>query len=314
MEQASYHSMPANYLFDKFANARSFHSNYNTNLPSNFSSHSAVPTSLRSFHANSHLVNHYSNHMYNTPATSWTSTVPPPPPPSPPVNPTLIWPSRTQHSYSPLPSGQSTTIIWPSTSKQNSCTEVVETPDEVKDDTGSQCKTKIKNLTDEYKKVSDSNKRSGNSRQTFNYYEEIDEILGTRDSTEPKFVAEVGSEVPRDSSSSSTEVGTDGEINDESNKDKEPDIDVDIEETASISTGKRNRSERKVEKKRSRQRREKSNSGSDDLDVLTAYLEDSEKREREFFLCLAAMDREREERQQENNMKMMAEIAKILKG
>ena len=58
--------------------------------------------------------------------------------------------------------------------------------------TAAQCKAKIKNLEDEYKRVKDHNNKSGNDRETFTYYEELNEILGCRAKITPKTVVECG--------------------------------------------------------------------------------------------------------------------------
>jgi len=60
--------------------------------------------------------------------------------------------------------------------------------------TASQCKGKIKNLEDEYKRVKDYNSKSGNNQETFTYYEELNEILGCRPKITPKTVIECGFE------------------------------------------------------------------------------------------------------------------------
>jgi len=59
--------------------------------------------------------------------------------------------------------------------------------------TASQCKGKIKNL-EKYKRVKDHNSKSGNNRETFTYYEELNEILGCRPKITPKTVIECGFE------------------------------------------------------------------------------------------------------------------------
>ena len=46
--------------------------------------------------------------------------------------------------------------------------------------TGTQCKARIKYLQDEY------NSRSGNNRESFEYYDEIDEVLGSKPNITPK--------------------------------------------------------------------------------------------------------------------------------
>ena len=52
--------------------------------------------------------------------------------------------------------------------------------------TGTQCKARIKYLQDEY------NSRSGNNRESFDYYDEIDEVLGSKPNITPKEAVECG--------------------------------------------------------------------------------------------------------------------------
>lgn len=58
--------------------------------------------------------------------------------------------------------------------------------------TGAQCKARIKYLQDEYKRVKDHNSRGGNNRETFEYFEDIDEVLGCKPNITPKRVLECG--------------------------------------------------------------------------------------------------------------------------
>lgn len=58
--------------------------------------------------------------------------------------------------------------------------------------TPQQCKTKIKNLEDDYKRVKDHNNKSGNDRITFPYFNDINEVLGCKPRITPKRVAECG--------------------------------------------------------------------------------------------------------------------------
>lgn len=58
--------------------------------------------------------------------------------------------------------------------------------------TGVQCKARIKYLQDEYKRVKDHNSRCGNDRETFEYLEEVDEVLGCKPNITPKRVLECG--------------------------------------------------------------------------------------------------------------------------
>ena len=71
--------------------------------------------------------------------------------------------------------------------------------------TGAQCKARMKYLPDKYKRVKDHNSRSGNNRETFNYSDEIDAVLGCKPNFAPKRVFECG--FSEDASSSSMETG-----------------------------------------------------------------------------------------------------------
>ena len=51
--------------------------------------------------------------------------------------------------------------------------------------TWEQCRVKIKNLTATYRKLRDSNRRSGRGRADFPFYSIIDGVLGTRPATQP---------------------------------------------------------------------------------------------------------------------------------
>ncbi|XP_044180033.1 uncharacterized protein LOC122961480 [Acropora millepora] len=85
--------------------------------------------------------------------------------------------------------------------------------------TAAQCKAKIKNLEDEYKRVKDHNSKSGNDRESFAYYEELNEILGCRAKITPKTIVECGfiddnSAIPGPSFEELSESGDDESIRD----------------------------------------------------------------------------------------------------
>ena len=63
----------------------------------------------------------------------------------------------------------------------------------------------MKYLQDEYKRVKDHNSRSGNNREIFDYFDEIDAVLGCKPNIAPKRVFECG--FSEDASSSSVETG-----------------------------------------------------------------------------------------------------------
>ena len=71
---------------------------------------------------------------------------------------------------------------------------------------------------------------------------------------------------------------------------------------------------RETTRKRTKKTTEAEDKESKTLNFLKDYLLESEKKDREFIMKLTQLDREREERGQEQMMEMMREIAKILKG
>ena len=70
-----------------------------------------------------------------------------------------------------------------------------------------QCKARIKYLQDEYKRVKDHNSQSGNDRETFEYFEEINQALGCKPNITPKHVLECG--LAADDTSAKTGDGED---------------------------------------------------------------------------------------------------------
>ena len=86
---------------------------------------------------------------------------------------------------------------------------------------GTQCKARIKYLQDEYKRVKDHNSRSGNSRESFEYYDEV----GSKPNITPKEVVESG--LAEDANA--TAVG-DAEASPESNIPADHESDTDLEQ------------------------------------------------------------------------------------
>ena len=91
--------------------------------------------------------------------------------------------------------------------------------------TGMQCKARIKYLKDKYKRVKDHNSRSGNNRESFEYYEEMDEVLGSKPNITPKEVVDCG--LVEDANA--TGVG-DSEASSESNIPADHESDTDLEQ------------------------------------------------------------------------------------
>lgn len=66
--------------------------------------------------------------------------------------------------------------------------------------TGEQCRTKVKKLRQEYKKIKDDHKETGNERKKWKFYDRINRILGNKPSVTPPVVVDT-----LDLSTSSTE-------------------------------------------------------------------------------------------------------------
>ena len=104
--------------------------------------------------------------------------------------------------------------------------------------TWQQCRVKIKNLTATYRKLRDSNRRSGRGRADFPYYSIIDGVLGTRpatqlvnllSSTSSNFAP--GLDRPGVSADDSEEATTDDEEDDEL-KDRKMEVGVGVPRVA----------------------------------------------------------------------------------
>ena len=174
--------------------------------------------------------------------------------------------------------------------------------------TGTQCKARIKYLQDEYKRVKDHNSRSGNNRETFEYYEEIDVVLGCKPNITPKSVLECGL-----AEDTSTEMG-DSEDSPPLNGQADPDdSDAELEqEFAKNLKGKTKRA-----KKTSRGKApvaEKLKALPDESNDLAQFLEKSQAKDHKLFERLAEKEAEQELKSQKLMFDTVKEIAKIFKA
>ena len=226
--------------------------------------------------------------------------------------------------------------------------------------TAAQCKAKIKNLEDEYKRVKDHNSKSGNDRESFAYYEELNEILGCRAKITPKTVVECGfiddnSAIPGPSFEELSESGDNESIRDgeeqtlseaffrrepaakkgkkcfatmpNSSKQKGPksaksaESDEDLTFSQSIffknkrrsdgnQTGEKATSATQPPAKKKKNRKTESSGNAE----YFAFLNESQKRDHEFFEKLAEKEAEREMKSQQMMFSMVKEVAKIFKG
>ncbi|XP_068695949.1 myb/SANT-like DNA-binding domain-containing protein 1 [Montipora foliosa] len=179
--------------------------------------------------------------------------------------------------------------------------------------TGTQCKAQMKSLQDEYKRVKDHNSRSGNNRETFDYFDEIDAVLGCKPNIAPKRVFECG--FSEDASSSSVETGDSADPPQSSDQgDQSSDVEFEKEFEKNLQgnskpSKKANKGKTSVTtKKRKALPSERSESN------LVDFLEKSQSKDHEFFERLAEKEAERELKSQKLMFDCVKEIAKIFKG
>ena len=132
--------------------------------------------------------------------------------------------------------------------------------------------------------MKDHNSRSGNDRETFEYFEEIDEVLGCKPNITPKRVLECG--LAADNTSAKTGEGEDspnaGPSIHESNEDQ---LEMEFEKT--LKPGQKRARARKGKKPAAK----KSSAETGDL---LEFLEKSQTKDHEFFERLAEREAERE--------------------
>ncbi|XP_065895990.1 myb/SANT-like DNA-binding domain-containing protein 7 [Dysidea avara] len=66
--------------------------------------------------------------------------------------------------------------------------------------TGPQCREKVKKLKGEYKKIKDGLKQTGNNRKTCKFFEELDEVMGTKPAIAPPVLLDTFSTLTTESS------------------------------------------------------------------------------------------------------------------
>ena len=74
--------------------------------------------------------------------------------------------------------------------------------------TGEQCRTKVKKLRQEYKKIKDNHNLMDRGRIEWKYFEKLDKILGTLPATRPQVLLEtLDSQLQNDPLSDKTDIG-----------------------------------------------------------------------------------------------------------
>lgn len=171
--------------------------------------------------------------------------------------------------------------------------------------TGQQCKSRFKALEDEYKRIKDHNSRSGNDHETFDYYEELDVLLGCQHNIKPRLVIESGlGETASSADSSIEDEEEEGEENNEVDAENDSSSVADQQKSRG-KTPKKPAGKGTTPKSKKRQRNE-----SD----LFEFLDESQKKDHEFFERLSKSEGERELKSQKKMLDTITAIAKIFKG
>ena len=194
--------------------------------------------------------------------------------------------------------------------------------------TGQQCKGRMKSIVFDYKTTKKRIIESGDDDRTCDYFDEVDEVLGKSfgssciDGTDTSPVLDQESE---------RALVTSGDNEDSNVSDEIVVVNIptstalNIDTTTGLTGGGSEVSEALPDQRELPQRREpprkknKRKAPADDeemstLRFLRSYVEESDRRDREFLLQMTQMDREREDRNYERTMKMMMEMAKVFKS
>lgn len=189
--------------------------------------------------------------------------------------------------------------------------------------TGQQCKGRMKSIVFDYRTAKKRINETGEIDRTCDYFDEIDAILG-------KSQEESSSEsTGRENSNNNTTLAVFKETEKSSANDDIVIVNIptslalNVDTTTGLgvlrSEANKSASEKRVLQHRReppKKRKKKASEDEEDFSTLAflkSYMEESDRRDREFLLQMMQMDREREERTYERTMKLMMEMAKAFK-
>lgn len=192
--------------------------------------------------------------------------------------------------------------------------------------TGQQCKGRIKSIVFDYKTTKKRISEPSEVERTCDYFEEIDTVLGKAHGGSAAEIMDPSTGVIQESDRA---VAVSGDNDDNSASDEivvvniptSSALNVDtatglgvtsVEANHAVAEGKESPQRKEPPKKR----KKKASADEEDISTirfLKSYMEESDRRDREFLLQMAQMDREREDRNYERTMKMMMEVAKVFK-
>ena len=190
---------------------------------------------------------------------------------------------------------------------------------------GQQCKGRMKSIVFDYKTTKKRILESGDDDRTCDYFDEVDEVLGKTFGNSSLDVTDAGPAVTQENERA---LVTSGE-NEDSNASDEMvvvniptsaalNVDTTTGMTGAVSQALPDQREitqrREPPKKRNKRKAPVEDEDMSTLRFLRSYMEESDRRDREFLLQMTQMDREREDRNFERTMKMMMEVAKVFKS
>lgn len=189
--------------------------------------------------------------------------------------------------------------------------------------TGQQCKGRMKSVVFDYRTAKKRISETGEIDRTCDYFDEIDAILGK--SQEESSSESTGCE----NSNNNTTLAVFKETEESSANDDIVIVNIptslafNVDTTTGLGVSRSEANESVSEKRVLQHRREppkkrkkKASEDEEDLSTLAflkSYMEESDRRDKEFLLQMMQMDREREERTFERTMKVMMEMAKAFK-
>ena len=193
--------------------------------------------------------------------------------------------------------------------------------------TGQQCKGRMKSIVFDYRTTKKRMIETGEDDRTCDYFEELDQVLGRvqgggSELSDPSTVTQEGEKASagggdnEDSSTSDDIVVVNIPTSSALNVDTTTGLQTGI---TGVEVNQAVAEERESPQRKEPPRKRKKKTPTDDDDnstiqFLRSYMEESDRRDREFLLQMAQMDREREERNYERTMKMMMEMAKVFKS
>ena len=193
--------------------------------------------------------------------------------------------------------------------------------------TGQQCKGRMKSIVFDYRTTKKRMIETGEDDRKCDYFEELDQVLGRvqgggSELSDPSTVTQEGEKASagggdnEDSSTSDDIVVVNIPTSSALNVDTTTGLQTGI---TGVEVNQAVAEERESPQRKEPPRKRKKKTPTDDDDnstiqFLRSYMEESDRRDREFLLHMAQMDREREERNYERTMKMMMEMAKVFKS